>query len=101
MWDQIFLEFQRNPRDICTNPIRGNGVWFYVWTEGYNLFVSNSKSHAPSSKIKGRRRLNPSECDTMLHLYKMRCLGKPVSQAASATTVNQVYWYGIFHALGM
>lgn len=101
MWDKIFLEFQKHPRDLCTVPTRGQGVWFYVWTEGRDLYVANSKSHTPSSKIQGRRRLNPSECDTLLDLYKRRCRGEAVSQQAIAATVNQVYWYGIFHALGL
>lgn len=78
-----------------------DGNWFYVWAEGNGLYVANSKSHTPSSKIQGRRRLNPSECDTLLDLYKRRCRGEAVSKQAIAATVNQVYWYGIFHALGL
>lgn len=101
MWDEIFASFRQNTRDVCTCPTRGSGVWFYVWTEGRNLYVANSKEHIPSSTIKGRRRLNPDECETMLQLYKRRCRGESVSREAIAASVNQVYWYGIFHALGV
>ena len=76
-------------------------MWFYVWTEGRDLYVANSKEHTPSSTIKGRRRLKPDECETMLQLYKRRCRGESVSREAIAASVNQVYWYGIFHALGV
>lgn len=101
MWDEIFNSFWQNPRDICTCPIKGNGVWFYVWTEGFDLYVANSKEHIPSSKIKGRRRLNLKECEKMLQLYERRCRGESVSREAISASVNQVYWYGIFHALGI
>ena len=62
---------------------------------------ANSKEHTPSSTIKGRRRLKPDECETMLQLYKRRCRGESVSKETIAASVNQVYWYGIFHALGV
>lgn len=101
MWDRIVYEFQKNPRDVCTYPTRGEGVWFHVWAEGRNLYVANSKTHMPSSKIKGMRCLDPDECTAMFNLYKRRCRGEAVSQEAIALTRNQVYWYGIFHAMDM
>lgn len=99
MWNKIILEFQKNPRDVRTCPTRGHGVWFYVWVEAGNLYVSRSKACTPSSKIKGKRWLNPSECEPMLELYKRRCRGESVSQEATALTRNQVYWYGIFYEM--
>lgn len=101
MWDELLASFRQNPRDVCTFPTRGSGVWFYVRTEGRNLYIANSKEHTPSSTIKGRRRLKPDECETMLQLYKRRCRGESVSKETIAASVNQVYWYGIFHALGV
>ena len=101
LWNKILSEFRTNPRDVCTCPTRGQGVWFYVWVEGRNLYVANSKKHMPSSKIKGRRRLDPDECTAIFNLYKRRCCGEAVSQEAIALTRNQAYWYGIFHAIEM
>ena len=97
--NKIISEFQKNPRDVCTRPTRGHGVWFYVWVEAGNLYVSRSKVYTPSSKIKGKLWLNPSECEPMLELYKRRCRGESVSQEAIALTRNQVYWYGIFYEM--
>ena len=99
LWRKILSEFQKNPRDVCTCPTRGQGRWFYVWAEGGNLYAANSKTHTPSSKIKGARWLNPEECAPMLLLYERRCRGEAVSQEATALTRNQVYWYGIFRAM--
>ena len=99
VWDKIISEFQKNPHDVRTCPTRGTGVWFYIWAEGGNLYVSRSKACTPSSKIKGKRWLNPSECDPVLQLYKRRCRGESVSQEATALTRNQVYWYGIFYEM--
>ena len=97
MWAKIVASFQSNPRDVKTCPLRREGRWFYVCVRGGNIFVQNSKSHFPSCQIQGSRRLNPEECDPMYELYCRRQRGERVSQEAIATTVNQVYWYGIFH----
>lgn len=99
MWNKIISEFQENPRDVRTCPTRGQGVWFFVWVEGKNLYVSRSRAHTPSSSITGRRRLNPDECEPVFCLYKKRCLGEAVSREATGLTRNQVYWYGIFRIM--
>lgn len=100
VWSEIVASYQARPRDVCTRPLRGLGRWFYVWADRSNVYVKNSKENRPSCCIQGQRKLNPDECQAMYELYKRRCRGERVSQEAIATTVNQVYWYGIFYDLG-
>ena len=99
MWSKIISSYQSHPRDVCTRPLRGTGRWFYVWATRGDVYVQNSKKHFPSCRIQGQRKLNPDECKVMYDLYKRRYRGEKVSREATATTVNQVYWYGIFYDL--
>lgn len=96
MWSEIVTSFQSNPRDVKTCPLHREGRWFYVYVQCGNIFVQNSKSHFPSCRIQDCRRLNPEECERMYDLYCRRQRGECVFQEATATTRNQVYWYGIF-----
>lgn len=101
MWNDIVMALKNTPRDIQTVPLRGLGKWFYVYSDGKSVYIENSKSHVPSCQISHTRRLEEDKFEKMLDLYSRRCKGEAVSQEASAVTMNQVYWYGIFSALNI
>lgn len=101
MWQTIFKSFREDPRDVRTAPLHGDGKWFFVYTEADHLYVIGSRAHQPSCCISGRRKLNEKECDVLLEFYHRRKAGQMISQEAGAKTQNQVYWYGIFAALGL
>ncbi len=100
-WDNIILSYIDNPRDVKTNPIKKEGIWFYVYVENEDIYLENAKKHLCSSKIKGRRKLDKKKLDLMLMLNHERKNGAKVSQLAEKITRNQVYWYGIFADIGI
>ena len=104
MWQEIIKSFAANPRDVKTNPLRNRAaLWFYVYVEDGRLYVDCAKEHTPSSKLSTRRMLSSGaeKCNIMYDIYRRRKSGEPVAAEATATTVNQVYWYGIFADLGL
>ena len=101
-WNDSVCSYSKNPRDVVTVPTTNRaGKWFYVSVFNGNIIIDGRKKHADSSKLSGPRRLPPQELDAMLDLYHRRKKGESVSAEATAVTVNQVYWYGIFNDLGL
>lgn len=101
MWNEIIRSFSEKPRDIQTNPLKEkNKLWFYVYVDNDDLFVDCAKKHQPSSKISVPRNLSSSKCNKMYSIYLRRKSGESVSQEATSTTLNQVYWYGVFAEMG-
>lgn len=102
MWEKIVEEFSKNPRDLQTQPTTNvTPLWFYVQVIDGDLYVGKAKSHEKSCSIQGLRRINPSELEKILDIYHRRNAGEKVSREATATTKNQVYWYGIFAEMKM
>ena len=103
MWEEIIRSFAENPRNVQSQPItKRSPLWFYVYVENSTLYVDRAKDAFPSSNLSQRRKLANSskKCDIMYNLYRRRQNGESVSVEASATTVNQVYWYGVFADMG-
>lgn len=103
MWDEIIRSFSEKPRDVQSKPLtKRTGLWFYVYVENGTLYVDRAKEHAPSSNLSKRRKLcnNAKKCNTLFDIYRRRKSGEPVSKEATHTTVNQVYWYGVFADMG-
>ena len=101
MYRRIVSEFIRNPRDVCTVPIKSeNRKWFYVFVENNCLYVEAARISVPKSVVK-KRMLPETECNDILAIYHRRCAGEQVSAEAQACTRSQVYWYGIFAELGL
>ena len=100
-WDDIVTEYTNNPKDVITVPISKTrkGIWFYVHTENGNVYITSAEYHTNSSKISKPIKLQKSKFDDMLRLYMQRKNGIQVSQEATATSYQQVYWYGIFSDL--
>ena len=97
LWNKIIYELRTNPRDIKTIPLNRKGKWFYAYSDGNSIFVTYSRQNKPSCNISIIRKLKNDEFESMINLYKRRCRGEQVSYEATNTTVNQVYWYGIFN----
>ena len=97
----IFEAYKNRPRDVSTNPLGQNKKkrWFYVYTKQNKILVSRAKYHSESSQLKTDRILDVVNADKMLALYSMRKNNVHVSKKASSISVNQAYWYGIFHDL--
>ena len=101
-WDNIVAEYTNNPRDVITVPITNKkGIWFYVHAENGSVYVSAAEHHMESSKISGPIKIQKEKFEDMLQIYLRRKNGVPVSQEATATTRQQVYWYGIFADMGI
>ena len=100
-WNDLVTSYRANPRDIKTVPKKGSGRWFYVYVVKENIYIESARSHSVSSNITVRRTLESHKVGEMLSLYLRRKNGDSVSQEATATTQNQVYWYGIFADMGI
>lgn len=99
-WQTVYESFQRNPRDVRTTPkTNRTPLWFFVYAENGDLYIENAKNHSNSSKITQKRKLDKNNFEKMMHLSDRRDRGFSVSKEARSVTVNQVYWFGIFHDL--
>lgn len=102
LWTKIVEEFSKNPRNVQTRPTDGRTPkWFFVGVDNEAVYVEKGRAFDHNSAIKGKRYLEKEKLNVMLDLHKRRKMGESVSVAASATTQNQVYWYGIFTELGV
>ena len=103
MWEEMLRSFGENPRDVQSRPIiKRTAKWFYVYAENGKIYVDCAREKTPSSSLSQRRMLssNSEKCDMMYDIYLRRKRGEPVSAEATAATVNQIYWYGIFADMG-
>lgn len=95
-WQMIINDLKINPRDLHTVPKTNvEPRWFYAYTDGDNIYVTNAKEHKPSSKISTPRKLKFSTFEKIYPIHLRREKGESVSQEATSITVNQVYWYSI------
>ena len=97
-WQTVYESFLHDPRDVKTTPkTNRTPLWFFVYAENGDLYIENAKNHSNSSKITQRRKLDKNNFAKMLELNDRRARGFSVSKEATSATVNQVYWFGIFH----
>lgn len=97
-WQTVYESFLHNPRDVKTMPkTNRTPLWFFVYAEDGNIYIENAKNHCISSKITQRRKLDKNNFEKMMDLNDRRDRGFSVSEEAQSVTVNQVYWFGIFH----
>ena len=102
VYEKMLRKYGENPRCVCTVPTTAKApVWFYVFGEDGKVCVKNAEGHENSSHMIGVRVLETSESKKMLDIYGRRKRGENVSKEATATTRNQVYWYGIFADMGL
>ena len=102
-WEEILKSYTTNPRDVHTQPLtKRTALWFYVYVEDGKLYVDCAKNNEPSSNLSKRRMLasEVEKCAIMYDIYQRRKRGEEVSHEATAITVNQVYWYGVFADMG-
>ena len=95
-WQNIINDLKNNPRDLHTVPkTNKKHLWFYAYTDGKKIYVTNAKENTPSSKISSTRTLDFAGFEEIYPVHLRREKGESVSQEATATTRNQVYWYSI------
>lgn len=95
-WRIIINDLKNNPRDLHTVPkTSAKPKWFYAYTDAEKIYVINAKEHTPSSTISMTRKLDFTDFEKRYSIHLPREKGESVSQEATATTVNQVYWYSI------
>lgn len=95
-WLKIINNLKNNPRDLHTVPkTKKQPLWFYAYTNGEKIYVTNAKENTPSSKISSVRTLDFDSFEKIYPIHLRREEGENVSQEATATTRNQVYWYSI------
>lgn len=95
-WHIIINDLKNNPRDLHTVPKTNvKPKWFYTYTDGDKIHVTNAKEHTPSSTISTTRKLDFTGFKKIYPIHLRREKGESVSQEATAATVNQVYWYSI------
>ena len=100
-YSDLLRRYGDSPREIRTVPVTDRRpVWFRVYASRGSVCISSGKDHPDSSSICPDRRLKPDEFAFMLDLYLRRKKGEPVSGEA-ARSVNQSYWYGIFHDMDL
>ena len=94
IWNEILNSFSKKPRDVLTF---GKRKYFYVYTEGTDVYLESGREHKNASEIKGRRQLDKNNLQVVYEQYK---LGSKPSEVADVT-YNSVYWMGIFRDLDL
>ncbi len=98
VWNKILSNLSTG-RDFHTRPCNRTPIWFYAEVADKCIFVSNARSHSPSSNIKGNRKLSYEEFEKMYPVHLQREQGLKVSSTATKLSRNQVYWFGILGEL--
>ena len=96
IYECILRNIQQNPQEIHTIPLRGGGVWFSVFAENRQIYVSPATEHTPASKVLLNTPINKIDLERMFPLYVRRKNGEPVSQEALQAAYVIVYCYAIF-----
>ena len=88
-FQSIINSYTSNPRNVIT---KENGVWFYAYSDGENVYIESGRGEANCSKITVRRRLDTQNFQKIYYMYTQ---GKPRSEIRDVTQ-NSSYWLGIF-----
>ena len=91
-WEQILNSYTNTPRDVVTLK---QGLWFYVYGDGKDIYIEAGKSHIPSSKINITRKIDKQNFEIV---YKTYVSNTPRSEIVDVTR-NSAYWFGIFEEL--
>lgn len=96
LYQDLVESYSKEPRDVHTIPLNREPIWFFTYVEKGFVYVRSSYIHSRSSRMKAPRKLNPAEFKIMFELYVRRKNGERVSDDATRSSQNQVYWFGIF-----
>lgn len=91
-WNQILSSYTENPRDVRT---RDEGIWFYAYGEGENIYIESGRYHQDCSHINGRRLLDRENLEEVYAMYRNGTARYKVCEV----TQNSSYWFGIFREL--
>ena len=94
--NKIIMDLKNNPRDLKTQPLNREGIWFYAYVHSNNIYVDTARSNTPSSKMRKPQKLNLNEFEVIYPIYLRRISGEKVSCEALEATRNQVYWFSLF-----
>ncbi|MBO4500906.1 MAG: hypothetical protein J5760_01590 [Clostridia bacterium] len=89
IWDRVYGYIDANPGDIQTVSRK---IWFSAYAESGNVYIESATSHAMSSRITTRRKLDKKNAEIVYELYKSGAK----SQTAREFTRNYAYWRAIF-----
>ena len=96
----IIRSYSENPRDVATTPqVNRTPLWFYVSSDGTNVFVESGRSHANKAKITARRRLDKQNSSIIYLMYNLYRRGYMRRSEIAAKNKNSSYWFGIFEDL--
>lgn len=96
----IKQSYSERPRDVATTPQRNTAPrWFYVYSDGKNVFVESGHEHINKSKITNRIILDKN---SIIDIYSMYCQykrGLMLRKEIRDRNRNSSYWFGIFSDL--
>ena len=92
IWNLIKNSYLDNPRDVLTF---GGRKYFYVYTEGDNVYLESGRNHSNSSNLSTSHILDKAKINIIFDAYKA---GSKPSEITDIT-FNSVYWFGIFKDL--
>ena len=94
IWRKVYAFVAANPGDMATV---SRGLWFNVSAANGDVFIEKAKSHAYSSKITVKRKLDKANADTVYEAYCKRANSKD----CYTITRNYSYWRALFKAMGI
>ena len=97
IYECILRNIQQNPQEIHTIRLNSDdGLWFSVFVENEQIFVSPATEHTPASDVFPNTPISKIDLEQMFPLYVRRKNGEPVSQEALQVSHVIVYCYAIF-----
>lgn len=82
-WQIIINDLKNNPRDLHSVPKTSAKLkWFYAYTDGDKIYVTNAKEHTPSLTISITRKLDFTNFAKIYPIHLRREKGESVSQEA-------------------
>ena len=73
----------------------GGRKYFYVYSQGDNVYLENGRNHPSGSNISSTRTLDKKNLNAVFEEYKSGSKPSDVTKI----TFNSVYWFGIFKDL--
>jgi hypothetical protein len=96
-WNKIVVILQKEPAEVVTVPSnKKEPLWFNASFENGNLYVQNSISHKPSTKMSQRRKISKNDFETVYSYYHRWANGERyLRQKMSSDSRNTAYIFAL------
>ncbi|KAB2954246.1 hypothetical protein F9B85_00695 [Heliorestis acidaminivorans] len=96
-WNNIMIRLKETSEDIATVPSnKKEPLWFNCYIENGDLYVQNSTTRTPSTKMSQRRKITKNDFETIYpYYYRWKNGEKHLTQEAKKLSMNTAYIFAL------